>query len=112
MKISFEGIGEKLVTFIGDDVKVGDAVKVSGAGTVSACADGESFDGFVAGLSGEYAGVIIGGAVSAPFSGGTPAFGSAELCADGSGGVKPGKGGVKCLVVDVDEADGVVTFIM
>lgn len=111
MKISFEGIGEKLVTFIGEKVKVGDAVKVSGAGTVSACSDGESFDGFVAGLSGEYAGVVIGGAVTAAYSGGAPGFGSVELCADGGGGVRSGKG-VKCLVVDVDETDETVTFIM
>ena len=111
MKVSFEGIGEKLVTFIGKDVKTGDAVKVTDAGTVSACPEGEGFDGFVAGLSGEYAGVIIGGAVTVPYSGGAPGFGSTELCADGNGGVRSGKG-VKCLVVDVDKTGETVTFIM
>ena len=111
MKISFEGIGENLVTFIGRDVKPGDPVKVSDAGTVSACAAGEAFDGFVAGLSGDYAGVILGGAVSVPYSGSAPGFGSVELCADGNGGVRSGSGS-RCLVVDVDDVENSVTFII
>ena len=111
MKISFEGIDEKIVTFIGKDVKAGEPVRVSDAGTVTACSNGQDFDGFVAGVTGEYAGVIIGGAVSASYSGSAPGFGSVALCADGSGGVKCG-GSVKHLVVDVDETANIVTFIM
>lgn len=113
MKISFEGIGERTLTFIGEGVKAGDAVKVTGAGTVSPCGAGDAFDGFVTGLSGEYAGVVIGGAVTVPYSGAEPGFGRVELSADGGGGVAAAEsGGVKCLVVDVDSADKSVTFIM
>lgn len=121
MKISFDGIGEQVATFIGDGVKAGDPVKVTGAGTVSPCGAGEAFDGFVAGMSGEYAAVVIGGAVTAPYSGEAPGFGRTLLCADGDGGVKTvdadaakaaDTDGVKCLVVDVDEADKTATFIM
>ncbi len=112
MKISFGGIGEKMVTFIGEGVHAGDAVKVTGAGTVSPCADGEAFDGFVTGLCGEYAGVTIGGAVTARCTGPAPSFGRTELCADGSGGVKAAAAGsgARCLVVDYDGEN--VTFIM
>lgn len=113
MKISFEGIGDKTLTFIGSGVKAGDAVKVTGAGTVSPCAAGDGFDGFVTALSGEYAGVTIGGAVTAPYSGTAPGFGRAALCADGDGGVKTAEsGGIECLVVDVDSVGKSVTFIM
>ena len=115
MKISFEGIGEKMATFIGEEVKPGQAVKVSGAGTVSACAAGESFDGFVAGLCGEYAGVVFGGAVTVRCSGGAPGFGRVTMTADGEGGVTAagsGDEGTQCLVVDYDEAGETVTFIM
>lgn len=112
MKISFEGIGEKLVTFIGKDVEVGDPVRVSGPGTVSACLVGERFNGFVASVNGEYAGVVISGAVTAAYSDSAPDFGSVGLCADGSGGVKSSGSGMTCLVVDVDEAEQTVTFIM
>lgn len=131
MKISFEGIGEKAVTFIGDGVKEGDLVRVTGPGTVSTCGAGDGFDGFVAGLRGEYAAVVISGAVTAPFSGTAPGFGRVELFADGEGGVcvsggvkaasegdgaassgPAASGGLRCLVVDVDEIGETVTFIM
>lgn len=112
MKISFEGIGEKLVTFMGKDVKAGDPVKVSGAGTVSPCSAGERFNGFAACVNGEYVGVIISGAVTSPYSDRAPDFGPVELCADGNGGVKASGSGMPCLVVDLDEAEQTVTFIM
>lgn len=113
MKISFEGIGQTSLTFIGSGVKHGEAVKVTGAGTVSPCAAGDDFDGFVTGVNGEYAGVVIRGAVSVPYSGTAPGFGRVALSADGDGGVKAvTTGGVKYLVVDVDSAAERVTFIM
>lgn len=121
MKISFDGIGERAMTFISDGVKAGDAVKVTGAGTVSPCLAGEGFDGFATGTRGEYAAVVIGGAVTAGYSGTAPGFGRAVLYADGDGGVtttgaKDENGvtasGGEYLVVDVDTADETVTFIM
>lgn len=118
MKISFDGIGEKAVTFFGSGVEAGDLVRVTGPGTVSPCGAGELFDGFAAGMRGEYAAVVLSGAVTVPYSGAAPGFGRVELCADGKGGVsapgagKTASGGVKCLVVDVDEAGETVTFIM
>lgn len=116
MKISFDGIGERAATFIADGVKAGDAVKVTGAGTVSPCAAGEAFDGFATGTRGEYAAVVLGGAVTVGYSGTAPEFGRTELFADGSGGVTVTGGkdalGGEYLVVDVDTIDETVTFIM
>ncbi len=116
MKISFDGIGERAMTFIADGVKAGDAVKVTGAGTVSPCLAGEGFDGFASGTRGEYAAVVLGGAVTVPYSGTAPGFGRVELFADAGGGVtvsgaKDAEGGTY-LVVDVDTVGETVTFIM
>ena len=116
MKISFDGIGERAMTFIADGVKAGDAVKVTGAGTVSACEEGEGFDGFASGTRGEYAAVVLGGAVTVPYSGTAPAFGRVGLFANGDGGVTVTGGknavGGEYLVVDVDTVGETVTFIM
>ncbi len=110
------------MTFFADGVKAGDAVKVTGAGTVSTCGAGEGFDGFASGTRGEYAAVVLGGAVTVPYSGTAPGFGRVELYADGNGGVtvtgaadKDGAviaSGGEYLVVDVDTVDETVTFIM
>ena len=45
MKVSFDGIGGKLVTFLNNQAKKGEVVKVSAAGTVSPCGSGDGFDG-------------------------------------------------------------------
>lgn len=114
MNISFEGIGEKPVTFISADAEKGKMVKVSAAGTVSKCAAGDTFDGQALYVEGGYASVKLSGFVKATYTGTKPAVGRAYLLADGSGGVKTDstKAGDVKLVVDVDESAGTVTFIM
>lgn len=112
MKVSFNGIGEKLVTFINDGAEAGQVVKVSGAGTVAPCAEGERFEGLALFTEGGYAGVRLGGFVTAAYSGTAPGYGRATLAADGSGGVKVSETGASYLVVDKDTAAGTVTFCL
>ena len=90
MKISFDAIGEKYVTFLaGSGAAKGQVCKVSANDTVSGCAA-----------------VVMGGYVEVPFSDETaPSVGYATLGADGDGGVKSvTSGGRGCLIVHVDAA--------
>lgn len=112
MKVSFNGIGERLVTFISDGAKAGQVVKVSGAGTVAPCAAGDGFDGLALFVEGGYASVRLGGFVTAAYTGTAPGYGRVGLSADGSGGVKADTSGVSYLVVDKDTAAGTVTFCL
>lgn len=106
MKISFDAIGEKYVTFLaGSGVVKGQVCKVSANDTVSGCAAGNAFCGVVADVRDGCAAVVMGGYVEVPFSDETaPSAGYATLGADGSGGVKSvTSGGRSCLIVHVDE---------
>ena len=47
MNVSYEGIGQWAATFACSGVSEGQAVKVSGNGTVAACAENGGFDGVV-----------------------------------------------------------------
>ena len=105
MKISFDAIGEKYVTFLaGSGAAKGQVCKVSANDTVSGCAAGEAFCGVVAEVRDGCAAVVMGGYVEVPFSDETaPSAGYATLGADGDGGVKSvTSGGRGCLIVHVD----------
>ena len=99
MKISFDAIGEKYVTFLaGSGAAKGQVCKVSANDTVSGCAAGEAFCGVVAEVRDGCAAVVMGGYAEVPFSDET-------LGADGDGGVKSvTSGGRGCLIVHVDAA--------
>lgn len=115
MSISYEGIGQWAATFTCDRAAEGEVVKISGNGTVSACADGEAFCGVVLsrGRDGAACAVALGGMVSVSYSGvSAPALGWTSLCADGTGGVKADGSGRSCLVVDVDESAKRVSFAL
>lgn len=112
MKVSFNGIGEKLVTFINEGAAADQMVKVSAAGTVSPCAEGEKFAGMAVFAEGGYASVRLGGFVTASYTGTEPGFGYVALVADGNGGVKTGEGGGSYLVVDKDTVKGTLTFCL
>lgn len=116
MKVSYEGIGQWAATFACSGVSEGQVVKVSGNGTVSACAAGDSFCGTVLAVSrdGSACTVVLGGMVTAVYSGDTaPAAGWVKLTADGSGGVTvPASGGQSYLAVDVDSTAKTVTFVL
>ena len=68
MNISFEGIGQNVVTFMcEDDVKGGCAVKVSSDKTAAKCEDGDIFAGVACcDAEGGAAAVVIGGYVTVP----------------------------------------------
>lgn len=114
MKFSYEGIGQWAATFACDQVNLGEMVKVSGNGTVSACADGDDFCGMVltVGRDGSACAVALGGMVTVGYTGTAPALGWTALAADGNGGVKSASGGRNHLVVEVDTSGSTVTFAL
>ncbi len=114
MMVSFNGIGECVVTFeaFGDNLK-GKVVKMCANGTVSECEDGDLFCGVAVTDRADIAGVQISGYVRVPFSGTAPSVGYRNLCADGNGGVALADGeGRSLLVVDVDEDAGTLGVIL
>ena len=109
---SFEGIGQWSATFACDGVQAGQVVKISGGGTVAPCAAGEDFCGvaLTAGRDGRACAVVLGGMVTAAFTGTAPAPGWTGLAADGRGGVQAADSGRKYLVADTDGET--VTFVL
>ena len=109
MSVSYEGIGQWAATFACSGVSEGQVVKVTGGGTVGACAADDKFCGAVLAVSRDRTActVALGGMVTVPYSGDTaPAAGWVNLTADGSGGVTTATtGGREYLVVQVD-SDG------
>lgn len=110
MKVSFEGIGETVVTFYNDTLSpaaAGDPVKISGNGEVCECANADKFCGICVFADGEFAAVQMKGYVKLAYSGETaPALGFSTLAADGNGGVCVNSSGVTYLVIDVDTTNG------
>ena len=86
MNVSYEGIGQWAATFACSGVSEGQAVKVSGNGTVAACAEnGEASDGVVLSVArdGKACSVAMGGMVTVSYSGTAPTAGWNTLAADG-----------------------------
>ena len=105
MDICFEGVGQAAATFLvdGEDLQPGMVVALTGSGTVGLGVDGDEPCGvLLGGVRAGAAAVQIGGAVKVGYTGADPAAGWQELACDGQGGVKAG-GGLKCLVLAVDE---------
>ena len=112
MKVSFEGIGETVVTLHSAGNTAGMCVKLSTNKTAAACAAGERIAGLSLADKGGFACVQLGGAVTVPYTGTAPAVGFAALVADGNGGVKTAENGGEYLVLDVDSTAKTVTFIL
>ena len=110
MNVSFNGIGDGLVTFANQNATRGAVVKVSAAGTVASCAAGEAFDGVAVYVDGAYAGVRMGGFVTVTYSGTVPAIGRGILAANGNGGVKTAESGDTYLIVAQDTAAKTITI--
>lgn len=111
MDICFEGLGQMTATFQvdGGDVRPGMAVALTGNGTVGLSADGGAPCGVVlGGVRAGAAAVQIGGAVKMGYTGTAPKAGWQELACDGQGCVKTAAGGLKCLVLAVDEDEKTV----
>mgnify|MGYP000913796035 FL=1 len=115
MTVSFEGIGEKIVTFYNSDTAsaaAGLPVKMSGNGQVCACAAGDRFIGVAAAADSSFAAVKNAGYVKLPYTGSAPAVGFAKLAAAGNGAVTDAETGGEYLVVDVDTAGETVGIIL
>ena len=112
MKVSFDGIGELIATFYNNGAADGYPVKMSAASEVKSCASGERFIGIAAASSEEYAGVIISGCVTLPYSGTASALGFSKLAANGSGGVKTDAAGTEYRIISVDTVNKAVCVIL
>ena len=110
MNVSFNGIGDGLVTFVNHDASRGAVVKVSASGTVAPCAAGDAFDGVAVYADDMYAGVQMGGFVTVAYSGTVPAVGRGILAANGNGGVKTAESGDTYLIVAQDTAAKTITI--
>ena len=87
-KISFDGIGQELVTFeAASGVTAGHVVKLTDNGKVAKCDAGDAFCGAALNVRGGYAGVQLRGFVTLKCAG-SETVGYNSLVADGSGGVK------------------------
>ena len=103
---------EILATFHAEDgVNAKSVCKIIDNATVGPCSSGDGFDGVVTTVRGGYAGVVLHGMVTVPYSGVAPSVGKAALSADGKGGVTAG-GSETCLVVAVDETAKTVTMFL
>ena len=103
MAISFEAIGQKMVTFAaGTGLAEGKVCKISANGTVGPFSE-EGFCGVVSQIRGGAAGVILEGYVELSYAGSTaPSLGYAILT---TGEVVPGTSGRTCLIVSVDSTN-------
>lgn len=111
MSISYQGIGQVCATFLTMNAVEGQVVKMISKKTVAKCADGNDFIGVVIHRRGNDCTVQVAGFVEVPYSGTVPAVGWANLCADGSGGVKlASTGGRTYLVVNQNTAGSTVTI--
>ncbi len=88
MSVSFEGVGQVCATFLGGKLTEGQVVKLTGNGTVGACAAGDSFIGAAICCKDDACTVQVGGFVTVSYSGTAPTAGWCVLTADGNGGVK------------------------
>lgn len=113
MKVSFEGAGELLLSFVNNGAEAGSLVKLSADKTVSKCSSGERFAGICLHADEKHADVLVKGYAECAYTGTTaPALGFAKLSADTDGKVKADTNGTEYLVLSVDSGSKTVGFIM
>lgn len=113
MKVSFEGVGEQVLSFMkASGVEKGSLVKLSANATVAKCAAGDNFAGVCIKADDSFADVKTAGYVELGYTGAAPAVGFAKLTAAGDGKVKTADTGREYLIIKVDGAAAVVGFIM
>ena len=113
MKVSFEGVGEQVLSFMKvSGVEKGSLVKLSANATVAKCAAGDNFAGVCIKADDSFADVKTAGYVELGYTGTAPAVGYAKLTAAGDGKVKTADTGREYLIIKVDSAAAVVGFIM
>lgn len=113
MKVSFEGIGEQVISFSkASGVTKGSLVKLSANATVAACAAGNKFAGVCINDAGSFAEVKTAGYVELGYTGDAPSVGYATLTAASANKVKADSSGREYLVVKVDTTAQTVGFMM
>lgn len=114
MALSFESIGQKIVSFkVASSADVGRPCAMCANDTVGEPADDGEIIGVVASIRGELAGVIVSGCVTQPYAGAAPACGYQPLGYDSAeAGVKVITGCKKYLVVNVNTEEKTVTFFL
>ncbi|MBR6431009.1 MAG: hypothetical protein IKS27_07320 [Oscillospiraceae bacterium] len=116
MKVSFEGIGDVMVTFeTRDNVIPYSPVKICGNGTVGPCVDGDEFDGIAIDVTEDgYASVLMHGYAEFEYTGTAPTFGKCSLVASGRLTTKVDANGTadKRTVVMVDPGSKTVGFFI
>ena len=99
MKVSFEGVGEQVLSFNkASGVTKGALVKMSANSTVKACDAGDRFMGVCIASGDAFAEVKTAGYVELGYSGTAPTVGYATLAADAAAGKV-------CLLYTSDAAD-------
>lgn len=113
MKVSFNGCGNQVVTFLADGkIKEGSLVKVTDNGTVSPSQMGDEFIGVAVSVDGEFAAVCISGFVNVKCMDTDIVAGYVSLAADNNGGISANENGKEKLVVNVDEAAKTATILL
>lgn len=115
MKVSFEGVGESVVTFYNSKTAAAGAgvpVKMSGNGEVSACADGDRFFGVALACDTDFAAIQTDGYVELVYTGSAPTVGFTKLVSGGGSGVKTAETGGEFLVVDVDTVNKIIGLML
>lgn len=107
MKVAFDGIGEKMVTFqVTGEVEEGDLVKISGGSTVGPCAAaGDVPVGVAQRVHDGLAAVQVGGCMKAPCATGTT-VGFKLLASDKDGALAASESGRYGFVLEVDSSAG------
>lgn len=113
MKVSFEGIGEQVISFKkGNGTEKGLFVKMGANATASACSAGDDFMGLCIHADGAFCEVMTHGYMECAYSGSAPAVGYSVLVADAGGKVKTAASGRSYLVINVDTTAKTVGFMM
>ena len=110
-KVSFEGIGEMVATFLAEEGLTGGPVKMTGDGKVGPCGDGEAFCGVALEVNDGLALVQLRGFVKAT-CGDAVAVGYTKLSANAGGGVKTNASGTAYLVVEAGSAEKQATILL
>ena len=112
MKVSFEGVGEQVLSFEkASGTEKGVFVKVSANNTVAACAAADNFAGYCIDTADGFAAVKTHGYIEVGYTA-APAVGFEKLAADVGGKVKKADTGREYLVIKVDSTAATVGFIM
>ena len=106
MSVSFIGFDEKTLTFsTASDLTPGTLVKLSGNGTVAACAADDAVFGVVISCRSRLACVQLGGYVVLPYTGTAPTVGLNTLCAGSATALEvDATNGKEKYVLNVDAA--------